>query len=134
MHFCHYKLIEQQVRYRILRWIIVCYRSYIILFREKSLIFLESQRKSHTSGKNHMHSSVSQGKFIQNVCMNPALNPPFYTRIHIENNLAIYVSSIVYWGYQDNFKLFFSFFFWWIDFTRTKTRHKQKSTNETKIS
>ena len=31
-------------------------------------------------------------------------------------------SSIVYWGYQDNFKPIY-YFFWWKDFACTKTRH-----------
>ena len=41
-------------------------------------------------------------------------------------------SSNVKWGYQDNFRA--DYFSLWKYFEGTKTRHKQKSTNKTKIS
>ena len=41
-------------------------------------------------------------------------------------------SSIVNYGYQDNFKPFY--FFWQKDFARGETCHKQKSVNKTKTS
>ena len=43
------------------------------------------------------------------------------------------VSSIVKWGYQDNFKPVY-FFFLRKDFAHKKILHKQKSTIKTKIS
>ena len=51
--------------------------------------------------------------------------------------IGVHASSIVYWGYQDNFKpvyLFIIIIFLIKDFKPTKTRHKQKSTNKTRIS
>ena len=54
--------------------------------------------------------------------------------VHVKEYLTD--SSIVYWGYQGNFKpvYFILFFFSGKGFVCTKIHHKQKSANKTKIS
>ena len=53
-------------------------------------------------------------------------------KFSISGLIGVHLSSIVKWGYQDNFKPVNFFFFWRKDFACTKTHHKEKSTNKTK--